>query len=78
MDLDEDGENNAPEDIRLLGVRVPASDALTLGFNLFVKSINTLEAPINTLGMLAISQLPLKKLLEEHNFYQVHNEFAEN
>ena len=77
MDLDEDGENNAPEDIRLLGVRVPASDALTLGFNLFVKSINTLEAPINTLGMLAISQLPQKKLLE-HNFHQVHNEFAEN
>ena len=78
MDLDEDGKNNAPQDIRLLGVRVPASDALTLGFNLFVKSINTLEAPINTLGMLAISQLPEKKLLEEHNFHQAHNEFAEN
>ena len=78
MDLDEDGKNNAPQDIRLLGVRVPASDALTLGFNLFVKSINTLEAPINTLGMLAISQLPEKKLLEEHNFHQVLNEFAEN
>ena len=78
MDLDEDGKNNAPQDIRLLGVRVPANDALTLGFNLFVKSINTLEAPINTLGMLAISQLPQKKLLEEHNFHQVHNEFTEN
>ena len=78
MDLDEDGENNAPQDIRVLGVRVPASDVLTLGFNLFVKSINTLEAPINTLGMLAISQLPQKKLREEHNFHQVHNEFAEN
>ena len=64
MDLDEDGKNNAPQDIRVLGVRVPASDVLTLGFNLFVKSINTLEAPINTLGMLAISQLPQKKLLE--------------
>ena len=37
--------DSMPDDVRLMGVKVGQSEAFTLGFHIFVKAINTLEAP---------------------------------